>query len=341
MAQFHRASTMSVSVTLVHALAESVEAAGFSRENLLKAAAIDAARLDDIDARLGHDEYDRLLVASLEMTGDEAFGLHMGERTGPARFGVLGQVVGHAGTMREAFAGLLRFVRLATDDDPESILEEQRDKATLFYGGPPASSRCGRARAEFAMVGYLRIIRHFAGQHRTVESAQFKHDAPGYRAEYTRIFGGSVHFRREFTGLVFDRRFLDFRMHPRQVEEFDAMKSLAERKLTRITRGAALGLRLREYLASRPLATHADLEAAARWSGISARSLRRKLEEENTSFSRVRTEARASSAKRMLEDPRRSIGEITYALGFSETSAFYRAFKRWTGMTPAVYRAKL
>jgi AraC-like DNA-binding protein len=119
------------------------------------------------------------------------------------------------------------------------------------------------------------------------------------------------------------------------------MESLAQRKLTRMTRGGGLAPRLLEYLAAQPLSAQADSNAAARWSGVSARSLRRKLEEEHTSFTRLLTEARSIAAKRMLEDPARSIGEITHALGFSETSAFYRAFKRWTGMTPAAYRSIL
>jgi AraC-like DNA-binding protein len=332
---------MSVSVDFVHALAETVEAAGVSRENLLNAAMIDAARLDEVDGRLAHDEFDRLLRAALDITGDEALGLHMGERTGSGRFGAFGHVVTHAGTMREALSGLLRFRRLVTDEDPDSILREQRGKATVVYGGPPPASRCERARAEFAMVGFLRIVRHFAGSHRTLESALFEHDAPAYSAEYTRIFGTAVRFGREFTGVVLDRRFIDYQRLPRQVEEYAAMKSLAERKLTRIARRGELAPRLLEYLASRPLAAHADLNAAGRWFGISPRTLRRKLDEEHTSFTRVLTEARASAAKRMLEDPECSVGEITYTLGFSETSAFYRAFKRWTGMTPAAYRSGL
>jgi AraC-like DNA-binding protein len=66
-----------------------------------------------------------------------------------------------------------------------------------------------------------------------------------------------------------------------------------------------------------------------------------KLEVEHASFTGVLDEARASAAKRMLEDPDRSIGQTAYALGFSEPSAFHRAFKRWTGMTPSAYRARL
>jgi len=194
---------------------------------LLEAAGIDPAALDDVDARIGHEEYNRLLVAAMNITGDDALGLHMGERS--------------------------------------SMLDFD----------------------------------------------------------------------------VFDRQFLDCQQHPRHVEVYLAMKALAERKLTRITRQGALAQRLREFLAAQPPPAYADMETAARWFGISVRSLRRKLELEHASFTGVLAEARATVAKRMLEDPDRSIGETAHALGFSEASAFHRAFKRWTGMTPTAYRSQL
>ena len=331
---------MSVSVIFVHTLAETVEAAGVSRDEIFKAAAIDRARFDDIDARVGHDEYNRLLVAALEITGDDALGLHMAEQANLVSFGVFAHVAAHAGTMREAIAALLRFHRLATDE-PEPILDEAQDSATLIYRSAPSASPCDRVRAEFAMVGYLHLVHHFIGRHRTLKGAFFEHDAPPYRAQYDGIFGCAVHFGHAFTGAAFDRSFLDWEQHPRHVELYAAMESLAERKLTRITRQGGLAERLREYLAGQPPSAHADMETAARWFGISVRSLRRKLDEERASFTSVLAEARASAAKRMLEDPERSIGQTAYDLGFSETSAFHRAFKRWTGMTPAAYRSRL
>jgi len=331
---------MSVSVVFVHVLADTVEGAGVLREALLEKAAIDPARLDDIDARFDLDEYDRLLLAALELSGDAALGLHMGEHTSVVNFDVFAHVAANAATMREAIASLVRFHRLATDD-PEPILEEKTQTATLICRLPASISRCDRLRAEFAMVGYLRLVQQFAGRHRKLQSAFFEHDAPAYRAEYARIFGGAERFGHAFTGAAFDRAFLDWPQHPRHGEAFAAMKSLAERKLMRIARQGGHAARLREYLAAQPPCACADLKTAARWFGISARSLRRRLEEEQVSFMTVLADARASVAKRMLEDPERSIGQTAHALGFSDTTSFHRAFKRWTGMTPAAYRATL
>jgi AraC-like DNA-binding protein len=81
------------------------------------------------------------------------------------------------------------------------------------------------------------------------------------------------------------------------------------------------------------------MDDAARALGVSARSLRRQLAAEGVSYSELVERARVAAAKRMLRDPRTSIQEAAYAMGFAAPAAFHRAFKRWTGMTPKQYRA--
>ena len=71
---------------------------------------------------------------------------------------------------------------------------------------------------------------------------------------------------------------------------------------------------------------------------MSNRTLQRKLKEEGVSFSHILQESRIQLAKSYLRQPNRSVIEVCYLLGFSEPSAFSRAFKRWTGDSPASYR---
>jgi len=79
------------------------------------------------------------------------------------------------------------------------------------------------------------------------------------------------------------------------------------------------------------------LEVARRL-GMSPRSLRRALRDEGTTFSKVRDAHLRRVAEQALRDPSRTIAEVGWLLGYSEVSAFHRAFRRWTGSTPAAYR---
>jgi AraC-like DNA-binding protein len=73
---------------------------------------------------------------------------------------------------------------------------------------------------------------------------------------------------------------------------------------------------------------------------MSPRTLQRKLAEANTTNLQLVDDTRRNLALRYIEDPRRSVTDITFSLGFSQPSAFTRAFKRWTGLSPSDYRAK-
>jgi AraC-like DNA-binding protein len=96
--------------------------------------------------------------------------------------------------------------------------------------------------------------------------------------------------------------------------------------------------RVRELLLENGAQTRIDMNAVARSLGLSARSLRRRLCDEGISYNSIAEGALATLAKQLLADQARSIQETAYTMGFSDPSAFYRAFKRWTGTTPKTFR---
>jgi len=81
-------------------------------------------------------------------------------------------------------------------------------------------------------------------------------------------------------------------------------------------------------------------EDTAKQLHMSSRTLQRKLAEANTSYLQLVDDTRKDLALRYIEDERRSVTDITFSLGFSQPSAFTRAFKRWTGLSPSDYRTR-
>jgi AraC-like DNA-binding protein len=99
--------------------------------------------------------------------------------------------------------------------------------------------------------------------------------------------------------------------------------------------------RCRALLLERLAGGEVTATEAARRLAMSRRTLHRKLADEGTTWQQLVDETRRDIAMRMIEDPRRPIGEITFELGFSQQSAFARAFRRWAGTSPTQYRASL
>jgi AraC-like DNA-binding protein len=106
--------------------------------------------------------------------------------------------------------------------------------------------------------------------------------------------------------------------------------------LARISSGSVVD-RVRRVLARLLPQGEPGVAAVARALDMSARTLQRQLEEEGTTFRDVLNDLRSEMAQAYLRDGHHTIAEVTYLLGFSETAAFSRAFKRWTGVAPSRY----
>jgi AraC-like DNA-binding protein len=328
---------MSVSIALVRTLVEAVDRATGKGDVFFERANLTPQELEDSEVRIPLERYDELQLLALEVSGDEALGIHMGERASLATFDILGSLSLHAPTLRDAVDVLLRFHRILSDC-PDSTLVEEGDRATLRYEYPRSHPRCNQIREEFGLTVLTRIGQAYLGEGAYPLAACFRHAAPEYRGEYTRAFGGAERFDQPYTGLEIERSWLDRPQMHQNPSLFSMLETQALRKLTRIGPRATAADRVRAQLLQEDPAARPNMEAIARKLGMSARSLRRRLTEEQVSFSTLAEETLGAMARELLDDPRRTIHDVAYTMGFSEPSAFHRAFKRWTGLTPKTYR---
>jgi AraC-like DNA-binding protein len=329
---------MGVSTVLVRVVVEGVERGGVPRDALLSAAGIEARHLEQVHDRVDYATFARLQSHAMDLSGDEALGLHIGEQASEASFDLLAHVVSHAPTLREALSLCSQFQRL-TVDDCQLLLREKGTTATLRFDFLRSTGRSDRMLAEFVVTGLWRLVRTFVGPRTVARSVGFEHPRPPHHPEYTRIFGGVERFGQRATELSFDRALLDLHQLHQHPALFSMLRAEAERVLERVTAGLKPSDEVRQYLMARPPARIPDVGTAARDLGISERSLRRRLAADATSYRSLVRATLEASAGHMLRDPSRSIQETAHALGFSDAGAFHRAFKRWTGMTPKQYRA--
>jgi AraC-like DNA-binding protein len=220
-------------------------------------------------------------------------------------------------------------------------LVEHGDEAVLTCDFVRASPRGDRLRAELLVTALILTARSSLGVWQPPLAIEFEHEQPEYVAEYARIFECPLNFGRQATRIRVARSLLDVPHIHKNPEVYELLDSQAKRLLSsmesRVTTQVHAIL-LAEHTGARP--EKPTMRFVARRLGVSARSLRRRLQEEGNSYTQVAERAMADVARRLLHSPEATIQEVAHRLGFSEPSAFHRAFKRWTGLTPGQFRER-
>jgi len=264
-----------------------------------------------------------------------AIGIRAALETEPGTFGLLELAARSSRNLRKAFDRLDRFHPLL-NDSARVALEVDGDWACLHYIVP--GSDTPPPYLEFILASWAIAARQMIGGELSAQ-AEFPHDAPRESELHRAVFDGGVRFGAPQAELRIPRSFLEFPLTQSDTRLRAALDSDAELLMREIRRrhtwrekvGCEIGRRL----------PHGEpkLGEVARALAASERTLRRRLEEEGCTFSAILETTRRSLALSLLEDDEMSIDAISTQLGFSEPSAFRRAFQRWTRSTPNRIRA--
>jgi AraC-like DNA-binding protein len=327
-----------VSMRAVHPLIQAVVASGVPRDTFLRAASLDPSCDQASDQRLPQTKLFQLFELALELTGDPAFGLHSTERLTSEAVNPLGSLLLHAATLRDALQSLQEFRTLFGNQSTFRIQERDTKVHVRCHSHPEASPRARRYLCEVSLGGLYMLLRRFAVT--SVDYVAFEYPAPDYYADYLRVFDGRARFEQPFTGLCFDAAQLATPSPHVDPELHESLSAYARRRVQRMKLGQSWAARVHEVLVWQRPPRDMSMKFVARRLGVSTRTLRRQLVSEHKSYAELVSAAQGVIAKSYLSDERRSIMDTAHELGFSDNTAFHRAFKRWTGLTPGEYRRK-
>lgn len=167
--------------------------------------------------------------------------------------------------------------------------------------------------------------------------AQFALAAPPHAAVYSLLFATQVQFDAPQTALVFDAHYLTRALARDEAQLCQMLQRALPLTVRPYRRERLLAQRVRQLLASDPAALHSAPEVAARLH-LSARTLHRQLKDEGTSLQRLKDSARQAHASDLLQRTQRPMKQVAQAVGFASEKSFIRAFRLWTGQTPAQFR---
>jgi AraC-like DNA-binding protein len=199
-----------------------------------------------------------------------------------------------------------------------------------------------RAVNEYQVAEMLKSVRTLVAEPRFAPTRIcFRHPAGTEPAAYAPMLGTAPEFGAEFDGFEVPSELLERPLALANV----ALRAYFDRQCKEATQrfeaDLALTGRVRRQIIEGMNGQLPSMEAVARALGLSVRSLHRALEAEGTKYNALVDEVRQEFSQHYLARPTLSIGEVSYLVGFSDTSAFFKAFKRWTGRKPGEYRAAL
>ncbi len=310
-----------------------------ARARVLAASHVPEELLDAPAARVPAEAFAAVWLAVARELDDEFFGLDR-RRMKVGSFAFLSQAVVHTRNLEGALRRLLRGLALILDDVRGELVVEGGDAAVRIANGI-ADPEARRFADETFLIVVNGIASWLVGRRIPITLAEFAHPRPEHAGEYAVMYSQALRFDAEHTAVHFDAAHLGA---PVVLDEAGLRKFLrtAPRSVfVRYRNEDSWTARVRRRLrGSIGTGEWPRLEDVAREFHVAPTTLRRRLEAEGASYQGVKDELRRDAAVHQLCGTRLSIAEIASALGFQETSAFHRAFKRWSGVQPGEYRRR-
>ena len=323
----------SVSVVLVRPLAAAIGSAGL--EAFWGATDLTPQMLADGDARISAAQFCVAWAEALRLTGNRALPLAIAGATPPGAFGIVEYVCRSAPTLGEALRQWVRYLNLLDDAVTVGLVVEG-DRALLRV--ERESEAPAPASHELCWALVARHARELATRPFRVIAVELAHRAPADVAPFRAWFDAPVVFDAATTQLVLPASALDAALVSADPALLAILTRAADELVKQRPTDSLLTAQVVRALGEALRSDDAGVDAIAKRLGLTGRSLQRRLEDEGTTFKQVREDVRRELAQRYLDDGL-AIAEISFLLGFSEPSAFFRAFKRWTGQTPLEARA--
>jgi AraC-like DNA-binding protein len=321
------------------ALRKQLDALGLDSAALCRQAGLEPSLLDDPNARCPLSATTRLWQLAVETSGDPALGLKTSQFVSATTFHALGYALNASSSLREVFERIVRY-HLVVSDALELELRECADAYEFRFSVPPGSPPpAPEALDAFAAI-YVRSCRNRLGRDFAPLAVYLQRPAPADPQPWHAVFRAPLFFAASENLLRFPRAALEQRLDDGNPELAEHNETVLKRTLEQL-QPATWTRKVRACLEAQLPAGEPSAEGIAQTLHLSLRSLQRHLADEGSGYESLLSDTRHSLALQHMRDPRCSISEIAYLLGFADTSSFSRAFKRWTGLTPSQYREGL
>ncbi|WP_244968787.1 AraC-like transcriptional regulator QhpR [Rosenbergiella collisarenosi] len=280
--------------------------------------------------------YCRVMEVAAKHSGIDNFGLYYGKQFKPQSLGLLGYIGICSSTLEQALRNVVRAFPYHQHDTFVQLVDKG-ESWQLHYQVRHGAILQRRQDAELTLCMFLNLIRHALGSHWAPKEVHFEHPRPAAWHEHCKVFDAPIWFDQPTNCLV--------------IPKSDGSRSMPESDPMLLTVTQDAIRQLNYQVSTQPFVDQIraqvqlaigegepDLETIADQLAMTPWSLQRRLRQEGMSFSGVVDHVRGEMAMCYLQQPQLSVTDMALLLGYSEVSAFSRAFKRWFGTSPRQWR---
>lgn len=333
----HTASTETMATASLQPLLKLLESKGISSRDVLASCGIDASVVESPSRRIEISTFDRLMEQLIRMSRETSLGIHAGREVNIQQFPLLGFLIGNCQTLREVMATLRRYYTLITDSrSPEFFIGHGTSRIVYHFNEGKSSGN--QFRAELIASAAHTLGNILCGKFYQLQDIGFRHPAPANRDQVQKFFQVPVHYDQAQNWISFSSQYIDSPLMYSNSTLITTLQKESEKAMERYSHMQSFSQRIMFILNEWPETIAITKEAVAELINTSSRTLTRRLQEEGYQFSNLVKEVRLEKAMEALKFARTDVQQLALNLGFSDRRGFERAFKQWTGLTPAAYR---
>ena len=286
--------------------------------------------------------FEMLLDAGSQLLNDYFLGAHAGAHCSSQPWGMVNYLGMSASSNREAINAVVNYSRLLIDHGDVELSEDvnEQNAARLTWVLPPRQVP-SRQVVEFFFSNWYRVNKPLLDRWCSKREIHFTHDGPADSGEIERIIEAPVHYGSHCNAVEFDRHFLD---RPTKFPHTAIHKSLeqaAQAELSNLQFEDRIIRDVKECIMNQLASGVPKLEEVAASLRLTPRTLQRRLNNTDTNFKYMVDDARKERSISLISNSALGLPDISAELGFSDQSAFQKAFKRWYGQAPGRYRLML
>ena len=318
-------------------VAQAINSYGLDSQQIFKEAGVNLADIKKPNARLPTSAMVRVWQRAIELSEDPYIALRVAKYFNPTAFSALGMALSTSQHIYDALQRATRYSRIISDSSCTSLKENDEEVALTVELKYAKQSQVYYPGVESIFTSMFNLLRTMAGESFNAKAVYFKHAFMGDITPFEDFFDCPVYFSSLHNQMVFDKQHIFSKQLFSNSALTLTLDEWIEDYLSKFNK-ILISTQVKEYLLKHVAYGKIDLPSISSALALSTRMLQRKLKEEGTSYSELLDECRQRMALKMIGHNKLPLAEVSYILGFSDQSNISRAFKRWTGTAPNMFR---